>query len=67
MKGVKINITLSGELIILQIIFIICKVINVIHWEWKWVLAPLWIQMSIIIILYLILLLIHYIMYIKEK
>lgn len=70
MKGVKINITLCWELIVLQIIFIICKVANVIHWGWKWVLVPLWIQMVIIVIsliVYLILLLIYYIIQIKEK
>jgi hypothetical protein len=70
MKGVKINITLCWELIVLQIIFIICKVANGIHWGWKWVLVPLWIQLGIIgiyIILYLILLLIDYIIQIKEK
>lgn len=39
---------------ILQIVFIVLKLCNVIQWEWGWVLAPLWISAILLIIIMLL-------------
>ena len=44
---VKTNSTLS----ILGIVFIVLKLCGIITWSWKWVLAPFWIQLIIIVVL----------------
>jgi hypothetical protein len=38
--------------IILIIIFVVLRLIGVIHWSWWWVLAPLWIGAAIIGIMF---------------
>ena len=43
---------------LLGIAFIVLKLTKVIAWKWIWVLAPLWIPLSILIILVIIYLLI---------
>ena len=35
----------------LTIAFIVLKLVNVINWSWWWVLAPLWIPLTILAIL----------------
>ena len=39
---------------ILFIVFLVLKLTNVINWSWWWVTAPLWIPVSIAIVLLLI-------------
>jgi energy-coupling factor transporter transmembrane protein EcfT len=39
---------------VLTLIFIVLKLVGVIHWSWIWVLSPLWISLGLIIILVLI-------------
>lgn len=39
---------------ILTIVFIILKLCKVITWSWLWVLAPLWIPLSIALIIFII-------------
>ena len=39
----------------LTILFIGLKLCNVIHWSWWWVLSPIWISMSIVILIIAIL------------
>ena len=39
---------------VLQIVFIVLKLCNVINWSWWWVLSPSLIPLGIVIILYLI-------------
>lgn len=41
-------------LVILTIVFIILKLCKVIAWSWLWVLAPLWIPLSIGLIIFII-------------
>ena len=36
---------------VLLVIFIVLKLVGVINWSWWWVLAPLWIELIIIVIL----------------
>jgi len=43
---------------VLQIVFIVLKLCNVIHWSWWWVLSPTWIQILIFILIVLILLIV---------
>ena len=40
----------TGFLGILQIVFIVLKLCNVIHWSWARVLIPLWVDLGVIII-----------------
>jgi hypothetical protein len=42
-----INCNISGILSILLIIFIVLKVTGVINWGWKLVLLPLWIELGL--------------------
>ena len=50
-KTSKINLSISG---IIQIVFIILKLTNLIHWSWLWVLSPLWISAIITLLVYTI-------------
>jgi len=47
----KSGITAVG---LLQICFIVLKLLNLITWRWIWVLAPIWIEFILVIILVLI-------------
>lgn len=44
-----------GLLDVLQVVFIVLKLCGVITWSWWWVLAPIWIQLGLLIILLIIL------------
>lgn len=53
MKEIKINC--GGTFtVLLQITFIVLKLLNVIEWSWLWVLAPTWIPLGLTIGLFLI-------------
>ena len=39
---------------VLQIVFVVLKLCNVINWSWWWILSPSLIPLGIVIILYLI-------------
>ena len=39
---------------VIQIVFIILKLTNLIHWSWPWVLSPLWISAIITLLVYTI-------------
>lgn len=41
---------------LLQIVFIVLKLIGVINWSWLWVLSPIWITAILIIVIYVIIL-----------
>lgn len=58
----KISVQLGSFPTLLTIAFIVLKLCNVIAWSWWWVLAPLWIPITIIAI-GLLFLLILYIIY----
>lgn len=49
MKGGGIGITT-----LLTVVFVVLKLCKVITWSWRWVLSPLWIVASIIILLRII-------------
>ena len=38
---------------VLGIVFIVLKLTGVIHWAWVWVLAPIWIPASIMVLVVL--------------
>lgn len=40
---------------LLTIVFIVLKLCKIINWSWWWVLAPLWIQTAIALIVLLVL------------
>ena len=39
---------------VIQIVFIILKVVGVIEWSWFWVLSPTWISILVVIFAFLI-------------
>ena len=39
---------------LLTIVFIVLKLLKVISWSWLWVLAPLWIPISIAVVLFIL-------------
>ena len=43
-----------GLLSTLLVIFIVLKLVHVIHWPWIWVLAPLWISLLIFVVIAII-------------
>ena len=44
----------SPSCMILFIVFLVLKLTNVINWSWWWVTAPLWIPVSIALVLLII-------------
>lgn len=50
-KTNQINLNIGS---VIQIVFIILKLTNLIHWSWVWVLSPLWISAIIILVMYII-------------
>lgn len=57
MENNENNVNVSsgiGFMGILQIVFIVLKLVKVINWSWIWVLSPTWIPLSITIICLLI-------------
>lgn len=48
-----------GATSLLQIAFIVLKLCNVIDWKWVWVLSPMWIGASIVVITLIVLFLIQ--------
>ena len=44
-----------GVLGVLQIIFVVLKLLNLISWNWGVVLIPLWIQLCLIMIIVIVL------------
>lgn len=53
----EINVKLPGFFVsLLTILFIGLKLTNYIDWSWWWILSPLWIPISITIIMVLIML-----------
>lgn len=46
---VTVKTKLGGFTTLLAIAFIVLKLCNVITWSWLWVLAPLWIPVTIVI------------------
>lgn len=39
---------------LLQIVFVVLKLTNIISWSWWWVLSPLWISILLILITILV-------------
>lgn len=52
------GITMGG---LLQVALIVLKLLNVIDWNWGWVLAPLWIPWLIIVASIIIVLIVIYV------
>lgn len=45
---------------VLLIVFIVLKLCNLIDWSWGWVLSPLWIPLSIVVLVVIIVLFIYF-------
>lgn len=45
-----------GLLDVLAVIFIVLKFLGVITWSWVWVLSPIWIQLVIVAIVFIVIL-----------
>ena len=39
---------------VLAVVFIVLKLIGVIDWSWWWVLAPVWIPVIIVVIVFIV-------------
>ena len=50
MKAKKETVYKTSWAWVLQIIFIILKLTNVITWSWVWVLSPMWISLILCVI-----------------
>lgn len=50
-KSSPARLTFTG---LLQVAFIVLKLCNVINWSWWWVLAPTWIPLAIVMLLWLV-------------
>lgn len=37
---------------VLCIIFIVLKIVGVINWSWWWVVSPLWINLALVVLIY---------------
>lgn len=55
-----------SALTVVQIVFIILKLVGVITWPWKYVLIPLWIDLGLATLVLVILGLVVLIMWLKE-
>ena len=60
MRNIDININ-TGFFSLLGLLFIALKLVGVISWSWLWVLAPIWIPVSIAIIIILAAMIFDYI------
>lgn len=58
MKNNSSSSTGLGAIGVLQIVFIVLKLVGVINWSWWTVLIPLWIDLGIAFILVLIIIII---------
>ena len=45
---------------LLTIVFIVLKLCNVINWSWIWVLAPLWINFAVTLVIIVVILIIYW-------
>ena len=52
---------------VIQIVFIILKLVGVITWSWPVVLIPLWIQLGVIIVVLVVMLVMVLIAYLESK
>jgi len=51
----KNSVFMDGDLLgMLQVVFLVLKLCNLIDWSWVWVLSPMWIPLSIYIVFYII-------------
>lgn len=39
---------------LLTIAFVVLKLVGVIHWKWVWVLAPAWISVLIVLVIFVV-------------
>lgn len=40
---------------VLAVVFIVLKLIGIIEWSWVWVLSPIWIQVLIVVVVFIVL------------
>lgn len=56
-----------GVCSVVGIVFIILKLTHLIDWSWWWVLAPFWIPAAGVLIFILIVILIKFVEYLKDR
>lgn len=56
-----------GFVDILFFVFLILKLCGVIDWPWVWVLAPLWIPLALVVLLFVVLGIIYLYVRIKDQ
>jgi fatty acid desaturase len=44
-----------GLVSVLTIVFVVLKLVGVINWSWFWVLSPIWIDILIFVVIFVIL------------
>lgn len=52
---------------ILQILFIAFKLLGIINWTWFWVLSPIWIEVAIVIAVFVVCFIIGVCKYLHKK
>jgi hypothetical protein len=59
-KHLNMDISFGGGFVsLLQVAFIVLKLLNQIDWPWLWVLAPIWISASIVALVLLVIALVY--------
>lgn len=56
-----------GLMTVLQVVFLVLKLCNVIKWSWVWVLSPTWIALGVSLVLFLVWLIIKLILNKKRR
>lgn len=51
--SVKFEKVYNIALIVAQVVFLLLKIFKLIDWSWLWVFSPTWIQIALMIILFL--------------
>ena len=56
MENKKVTVNFGGIGTLLTIAFIVLKLCGVIAWSWVWVLAPLWISVALVVLVFILVL-----------
>lgn len=66
-NGKNITIEFGSINTILFTVFLILKLCHVIDWSWWWVTAPVWIPVCLLVLIGVIVLMVIFINYLREK
>ena len=45
----RISLTYSGSIVLIEVIVVILRIFGIIHWNWVWILAPLWLPTVVLL------------------